>query len=96
MGRIMRSNLLDCLMYQGWTHVVEQNDIQVVRERGAQFVHVCHLDFDPRGATLGGLRGLESCGYASGQADVIFLDQDGFAQVLAMIAAAANADCVLF
>ncbi len=68
----------------------------MVRERGAQFVQIRHLDFDPRGAAPCGFGRHKRCQNASGQADVIFLDQDGFAQVLAVIAAAPGADCVLF
>ena len=37
-----------------------------------------------------------ACGNASSQANMIFLDQDGFAEVLAMIVAAAHADRIFF
>ena len=48
------------------------------------------------GAAFGSLRGFERRGNASSQADVIFLDQDGFAQVVAMIVAATHADRIFF
>src|SRR5712671_669834 len=54
---IVRSYLLDCLMYQCWIHVIEQDDVRIVRERGAQFVQIRHFNFHPRCAVLGGLRG---------------------------------------
>ncbi len=59
-------------------------------ERGAQFVQVRDFDFDPPGAAFGRLRRRERRRDASRQPNVIFLDQNGFAQILAVILAAAG------
>ncbi len=87
---------VDGLTHEGWAHVVEQNDIWIVRERGAQFVQIRDFDFNPRDAAFGGLRGCERRRNASRQANMIFLDQDGFAEVLAVVFAAAHADRIFF
>ena len=77
-------------------HVIEQDDIRAVFERVAQFVQIRHFDFHPRHAALGSLRGFERRRDATRQADVILLDQNGFPQILAVIAAAADANRIFF
>src|SRR5580704_9413977 len=90
------ADLAHGLAHEGWAHVVEQYDIGAVRKRGAQFVQVCDFDFNPPGAALGRLRRGERRRNASRQANMVFLDQDGFAEVLAVVFAAAHADRVFF
>ena len=71
-------------------------DVGLVCERLAQFVQVRDFDFDPCRAALGRLRGRERRADASRQANMIFLDQDGFAEIFAMILASAHADRIFF
>src|SRR4029077_17635509 len=90
------AHLLDGLTHEGWIHVVEQYDIGVVLERGAQFIQVCDFDFNPRDAPPSRLRSRERRRNAPRKANMIFLDQDSFAEVLSVVLAATYADRVFF
>jgi hypothetical protein len=94
-GGISRSYLFDRPARLGRGEVVQQHHIRAVRQRLAQFVEVCYLDFNPSGPAARGLSRPKGRRHASSQTDMIFLDQDRVAQILAVILPAPDEHGVL-
>src|ERR1700677_1667674 len=76
-------------------YVVEQDCFRPVVERLPQFFERAHFDFDGLAAAPVVDGALESRDCASGQRDVIALDEDAVGKIQAVILASAAADGIL-